>query len=731
MLPVCGILFLMTVSPGFAYPWPLTPMNVQHSVSATFGECRGERDHFHDGTDIPLGQGGTVLSVADGMVLGLDPAGANAWIRVGRYAYVHVHPHPDLDVGDAVQTGDVVGTTNNQNHIHFKDGGGASGTTVINALRPGGLAPFEDGYRPQVKAIWFYENGTVHRFPTAQISGLVDMVAWACDTTDLSPYGTNNGVYSIGWEVFAADETTSVEGPHFPYTFDTIPSNAYVDNVYFQGSNTSTYFYIITNQVSHDSFWDTRWVEPGSYKVVISCCDTRDNWNRSSAWVEVVEQDVSPPAAPTLASVVGTRENSLAIAWQPSPDRDLKGYRLYHSYDGESWFNYYDETDLPDTATGFGGEYVQNDRALYFHLTAVDSAAVPNESGASDLYGTRLSEADTKVLVVDGFDRISGMWTAPSHPFALRHARALDALEMAFDCCSNEAVARGDIHLDGYQAVVWILGDESVEDSAFASGEQALITAYLEGGGNLFLSGSEVGWDLVEQGSAADIQFYHQILRADFIAGDAGSDTVTGVAGTIFEGLSWAFDDSSEGLYGEEGPDAIRPRGGGQANLTYAGTFYSAGLEYAGPFGLGTARGHLVYLGFPFEAIVSDSIRTEVMNRILSFFELTTEVLPNAGPDVTLPGRFALAQNYPNPFNPFTTIIFSVPEKGPHRITLRIFNVLGQQVRTLLDDSLQPGKHTAVWNGCDDAGQPVGNGLYLYTLRAGDLSESRKMVLLR
>jgi hypothetical protein len=726
-----GTLFLVTASLALAYPWPLAPQDVQHNVSATFGECREDRDHFHDGTDIPLGQGGAVLAVADGTVLTIDPAGSSSYIRVGRYCYLHVNPNPDLNEGDFVHRGDLVGTTNDQNHIHFKDGGGASGTTTINALRPGGLAPFEDPYKPTVQTIRFYPNSSTSPFPTAKISGLVDVVSRSFDKTDNSTYGGNNGVYSIGWEVFAADETTSVYGPFFPYTFDTIPSNSYIENVYFQGSNTSTYYYIVTNQITHDSFWDTRWVDPGPYKVAVYCCDTRDNWDTTGVWVEVVEQDVSPPAMPTLASVIGTRENSLAVTWQPDQDDDLKGYRLYHGYDGENWFNNYDENDLPDSATILRADYFQNGRALYFRLTAVDSAAVPNESGASDIYGTRLTDTGPKVLVVDGFDRTSGIWTEPSHPFTLSHARALDALEIAFDCCSNEAVAGGDVSLDEYDAVVWVLGDESDADTTFSPGEQALITTYLEAGGNLFLSGSEVGYDLVEQGTAADSQFYHEILRAELVAGDAGADTVSGIAGTIFAGLSFAFADSSQGLYGEEGPDAIDPRNGGQANLTYAGTPYHAGLEYAGPFGPGTAPGRLVYLGFPFETIVSESTRTEVMSRVVGFFEIATEVAPNADQNVSLPGRFALFQNYPNPFNPSTTITFSLPGEGPRRTTLKIFNVLGQTVRTLLDASLVSGEHAIVWDGRDDDGQPVGSGIYLYTLKVGRLGHSRKMILLR
>lgn len=717
-------------SAGATYPWPLAPMDVQHNVSATFCECREDRDHFHDGVDIPLGYGGAVLSIADGTVLTVDPSGANAYIRVGRYCYVHVNPHPDLHVGDPVLQGDVVGTTNDQSHIHFKDGGGASGTTIINALRPDGLYPFEDPYKPTVQTIQFYQNGTTQMLPTDSLFGLVDIVSRSYDRTDMSSYGGNNGVYSIGWQVFAADGTTSVEGPHFPFQFDTKPSDAYINNVYFPGSSTSIYYYIVTNQISHDSFWDTRWVDPGHYLVSVSCSDTRDNWDTTTVWVEVAEQDVERPETPVLKSVIGTRDNHLTVSWQANKETDLKGYRLHHSYDGVNWFCNYDEEDLPDTTTQLTAEFT-NDRALYFKLTAVDSAAIPNESLESDIYGTRLTDVEPKVLLVDGFDRTSDSWTQPSHPFAFSHAEALDALGVAFDCCANETAVDDSIPLVDYHAVIWILGDESQEDSTFTPAEQSLVTAYLEGGGNFFLSGSEVGYDLVELGSTGDADFYHQILKAEYVTDDAGVNTVEGVTGTIFDGLDFAFDDGTHGIYEENKPDAVAQMGASVANLVYSGTSYKAGLQYQGVFGRANQEGRLVYLGFPFETIYPESIRTAVMGRVLEYFGLVTPVESGLQDEPPIPRVFTLHQNYPNPFNPTTTITFALPGESLQQTSLRIYNLLGQQVRTLLEAPLAPGFHRATWNGKDDGNHPVSSGIYFCVLRAGPFVGTRKMVLLK
>ena len=82
---------------------------------------------------------------------------------------------------------------------------------------------------------------------------------------------------------------------------------------------------------------------------------------------------------------------------------------------------------------------------------------------------------------------------------------------------------------------------------------------------------------------------------------------------------------------------------------------------------------------------------------------------------------------YPNPFNPTTTISFSIKEKTP--VELIIYNILGQKVRTLVNQSLEPGEHSIVWNGTDNKGRSVASGIYFYRMKAGNYSETQKMVL--
>ena len=94
--------------------------------------------------------------------------------------------------------------------------------------------------------------------------------------------------------------------------------------------------------------------------------------------------------------------------------------------------------------------------------------------------------------------------------------------------------------------------------------------------------------------------------------------------------------------------------------------------------------------------------------------------------NVKIPKTLAITGNYPNPFNPSTTIVFTVPESG--FADLIIYNILGQQVRKLLSETIPEGNHNTVWNGKDDSGIPVSSGIYISSLKTGKLSSVHKMM---
>lgn len=94
-----------------------------------------------------------------------------------------------------------------------------------------------------------------------------------------------------------------------------------------------------------------------------------------------------------------------------------------------------------------------------------------------------------------------------------------------------------------------------------------------------------------------------------------------------------------------------------------------------------------------------------------------------------IPTDFELSQNFPNPFNPETVIRYEL--KKNTEIELTIYNLLGQKIRVLVSKNQPAGSYQMTWNGTDELGRPVSSGVYLYELRAGDVRQSRKMLLLQ
>jgi hypothetical protein len=101
--------------------------------------------------------------------------------------------------------------------------------------------------------------------------------------------------------------------------------------------------------------------------------------------------------------------------------------------------------------------------------------------------------------------------------------------------------------------------------------------------------------------------------------------------------------------------------------------------------------------------------------------------LSTVGEDI--PTEFALHENYPNPFNPTTTLRFDLPKVSD--VTLTIYNMLGQKIKTFNMNDTPAGYHSIKWDATNDYGDPVGAGVYLYQLRANEFVKTKKMVLLK
>ncbi len=418
-----------------------------------------------------------------------------------------------------------------------------------------------------------------------------------------------------------------------------------------------------------------------------------------------VNRQGAPGNIPQPRLNVVTVTDQTLLRWSVAGQENIEVLRLYASADGSDWN---DPVSLQDTMTQYS-EALADGQARYYRMTSVSSADGQTEGPVSDTYGVYRNDSKSKVLIVDGFDRTSatsGSWTQIHHAFAVTHGRALYANGIPFETTDNDALLRGEISLNDYPAVFWILGDESTHDGTFTKDEQELVESYLQNGGKLFVSGAEIAWDLDEKGAAYDQDFFNTFLKADYQADDSQSYTVSGEAGSPFDGLTLHFDDGSHGVYAVDYPDVIEPRNGSAAALRYA-TGDVAAVYYEGLFPEGGSEGKLFYMAFPFETIYDEAERNALMEKVVSFFEL--DVSSTLEHNQGTPQHFILYGNAPNPFNGQTHIRFYLPRPG--KVEWQVFNVLGQSVFKETQSYDSAGIKQILFSS-----EKVSSGIYFYRL---------------
>lgn len=139
-----------------------------------------------------------------------------------------------------------------------------------------------------------------------------------------------------------------------------------------------------------------------------------------------------------------------------------------------------------------------------------------------------------------------------------------------------------------------------------------------------------------------------------------------------------------------------------------------------------------IVLNFPQESIPEGAKISSTYSINGGEFQ-TGPVFSITATDVTeievLPTEYSLSQNYPNPFNPETTIKFTLPQK--QNVSLKIYDVLGREIKSLIQGEFNAGVHTSRWNGTDNFGAKVATGIYFYRLEAGTFTQTNKMILLK
>jgi hypothetical protein len=305
---------------------------------------------------------------------------------------------------------------------------------------------------------------------------------------------------------------------------------------------------------------------------------------------------------------------------------------------------------------------------------------------------------------------------------------------------------------DNYRKIVWTAGDL---ETAFADGsgtpdksdDTGLLFSFLDNlpgtGGGVYLNGDDVPdkWLNVHT-STSSTQLRSKYMTfglasADHVPGYGISPLVVGEGktGDMFQD---GFGVDTLIAYGGcpliNDFDVITAEGSANLEASYHGKGATGGAIVSDTTtnAVGNTVG-FVLSGFSFHYIRDSRAqgvpqRSEHMHRILTWLQNIIDY-PTPAPTAVVKVN-ELRQNYPNPFNPTTTIKYQVKTDG--LVSLKIYNVAGQLVRTLVNENVKAGVvHQTQWHGLNDAGQNVSSGVYFYKLVTSNYTQTKKMVLLK
>ena len=333
------------------------------------------------------------------------------------------------------------------------------------------------------------------------------------------------------------------------------------------------------------------------------------------------------PEPPSGFRVEAAGPGAARLSWSPSPTDQSgvlghapEGYIVYRG----RWGAFDGGTDVGD-ALEATVEDLEPGPVHEFRVTAYNAGG---ESFATPTLA--LSTGDTgeaAALIVGGFDRLDrhallheelSPWDLGvvrrmvltrmnTYAYVPVHGRAMAALGVPFDSAWHDAELGADT-LSSYPLVDWLLGEESTADETFSFQEAMALFDYRGQGGTLVVTGAEVGWDLVEQGSGDEQAFFSGLLHASYLGDDAETHSLA-----LADGTELILDDGTLGAYNVDFPDLIGADGVSQELAFYDGEpDRPAAVAWADPAGGGVA-----VAGVPLEAVHPEAAREALLEALL------------------------------------------------------------------------------------------------------------------
>jgi hypothetical protein len=456
------------------------------------------------------------------------------------------------------------------------------------------------------------------------------------------------------------------------------------------------------------------------YYFAITAFDA--NSRESYCATEATGTPRSAPLAP--ANLTATPVDSgIALSWARNLELDLAGYNVYHKIDNGAF------DSLTFTADSFLlNKPLSGASRYYYKVQASDNDG--NKGLLSDSAYSRPITLDQGVLVMDETQN----WTAGSFPRDAQQDSFYNYLMAGYKYeqydFGSVAQKPGLADLGPYSTVLWHSDDPS---GFLAYNDTSALREYLGKGGKLWF----VGWK-----PTGDIR-NSATYPASFVAGDLLYDcfniSTAGLSGTTDSfktaiGLKGYPDIAVDTLkypatiWGKvlRNIEALEPAG--TADTIYAMDMKNNGSAYEGKACAVRDSGKVVFFGFPLYYMNKDQARLAAQKVMAEFGEEPLGITgkPENREQIK---DIRLFQNVPNPFAQLTNINYQLAKPG--LVSLNIYNIAGQLVKTLVNGEQQAGSYTIKWDRHDNQDRQVSAGVYIYHLNIGGKTQSRKMIVLK
>jgi len=419
--------------------------------------------------------------------------------------------------------------------------------------------------------------------------------------------------------------------------------------------------------------------------------------------------------------------HGLRLSWHQNPDPDLAGYRLYRRMNQEPDYDSLNTAYITDTT--YIDSSLNAPNKYYYRIRAFDTG--DNFSVFSDSAYGRPATLDRGILVVDETQN----WTSGQWPRDTAQDRFYDSLLVGFpheQYDFGSAILRPVLSdLVPYSTVVWH-GDDLGQ--MMAANDTMELRRYLDFGGKIWF----VGWKPLGNLRAALAypdsfnygQFIYDYFGVSAVDISGNTDSLQEVIGTLgypnmpvdgskYPPSSWGgVMRNIESYFPAPGAEAIYYMDMRNNASPFEGAV--CGVRYLGP------TYNTALFGFPLYFMDMAQARLAAQKVMADFGETGV----GGGPSAPLGGRqFSLGPCVPNPFNRSTTIRYQLPQAGS--VSLKVYNVAGQQVRTLVEGVASAGAYAAAWDGRSDTGRPLAAGVYLARLSTPGSSQTIRIALVR